>query len=308
VSPSPSAAQAELPLELQWQAPSECPQAADLSAELARIARAQPGFTLTPLAASGTVEQHAGQYRVQLKTQYAGEAGERQLEARDCATLARSVTLVLALAFGPGVELVREPELPEAQTTPEAEVAPVVEPEPKLVEPPPPVPSTVRTALLVGAAAQLALLPSPALALGLGVEVSSVPWSVELHTSAWPGVNEDAAPDAHARFDGLGGTLLGCGELTRVALRAQLCGGAGVAALRGRTSGQLETKTAVAPWYALAAGGQLSWPSSGSLRLRLEARLALSLNRPRFVIENLSQTQRVPLLVPDLGASVSIDL
>ncbi|HET8937039.1 MAG TPA: hypothetical protein VFN67_26535 [Polyangiales bacterium] len=48
-----------------------------------------------------------------LRTQHEGRRGERTLAAADCHTLARSVTLVLALAFGPGVEL--EPATPPSQ-------------------------------------------------------------------------------------------------------------------------------------------------------------------------------------------------
>jgi hypothetical protein len=168
--------------------------------------------------------------------------------------------------------------------------------------------SALRIALLANAGAQLALLPSAALELALGAELASGPWSVELRSGLWPSVEKAVAADARASFDGLFGDVIGCGELTRSALRAQLCAGARAAALRGRSSGALDTGSSVAPWYAAVLGGQLSWPSTSRLRLRVEARLALSLHRPLFRIENLPRTHRVPLLVPDFNAGLSFDL
>lgn len=118
VAPPTTRAQTALPLELTWRAPAPCPQTAELQAELARIARVQPGFALTPLSAHGEVEEHAGHYRVRLQTVYEGETGERLLEADDCHTLTRSVTLVIALAFGPSVEVTNDsPEAPSVPLT-----------------------------------------------------------------------------------------------------------------------------------------------------------------------------------------------
>ncbi len=100
-------AQAEppLPLQLRLQAPPECGSGADIRAELQRSARVRPGFGLTPVIARAEVEHRGAGYALRLHTEHDGEAGERSLRAPDCATLMRSLTLVLALTFGPGVEL-----------------------------------------------------------------------------------------------------------------------------------------------------------------------------------------------------------
>jgi hypothetical protein len=106
----PARAQSGLPLELSWQAPAECPSADDVHAELARIAHARPGHVLEPLRADGRVRRDHRRYVLEVHTEHQGQAGERRVEAKDCRTLVRTLTLILALTFGAGVELATESE------------------------------------------------------------------------------------------------------------------------------------------------------------------------------------------------------
>jgi hypothetical protein len=330
-------AQAPLPLELRWQAPSECPSSADLRAELERIARVRPGFGLTLLMAQAEVEHHGAQYTTTLYTEQAGQKGERRLEALDCKTLARTVTLVLALAFGAGVELAQGEVAPK-QTAASAPVSAESASAPRPTQsagPPPPqsdtpqvaaakTPSTDHTradrktvadddhdrgvrngalslAVLAGGGAQFGLMPA-ALSASAGAELTAGAFSIELRASAWPGASEGVATKLRARFDGLAGALQGCRQVPLADLTLALCGRAWAAALRGRSSGASSDGSATAPWYALASAISLTWPAGRFLRLRIEAALAASLDRPRFIIQGFGQVHRIPLLVPDLGA------
>lgn len=103
---SPAHARAEaLPLELSFRAPSECPSANAVHEELLRITRVRPGVTLSPMTAQVEIARVATGYSLTVRTEHAGQKGERVLSAGDCETLVRSLTLVLALTFGPGVEV-----------------------------------------------------------------------------------------------------------------------------------------------------------------------------------------------------------
>jgi hypothetical protein len=95
-----------LPLELTWSAPPGCATADDVRHELGRIARARPGRTLPRVSADGRIERSGEAYRLTLHTVQNGVHGERSLVAKECRSLEREVTLVLALSFGEGVELV----------------------------------------------------------------------------------------------------------------------------------------------------------------------------------------------------------
>src|SRR5262249_14255911 len=98
--------QAALPLELTWTAPPGCATADEIRRELGRIARARPGRTLPRVSADGRIERSGEAFRLTLHTVQSGVHGERSLVAKECRSLEREVTLVLALSFGEGVELV----------------------------------------------------------------------------------------------------------------------------------------------------------------------------------------------------------
>jgi hypothetical protein len=79
-------------------------------------------------------------------------------------------------------------------------------------------------------------------------------------------------------------------------------------AITGRASGALAPEQATAPWTALTALGSVAWPRRSWLQLRLELSLAVSLSRPRFIVESLGDVQRVALFVPELGLGLMIGL
>jgi hypothetical protein len=336
-TPAPAGAQQRLPLELDWHAPADCPSSAGVRAQLERIARVRTGFTLTPLTARAEVVREGAGYALRLHTERDGQHGERRLEATDCETLVSSVTLVLALAFGAGVEVSDTAAAPEQNAAAGASGA----------EDPPPAPlpsreqgepaqatrsdidatesrsSAAPTAdaapddglraprrpkvvLLLGGGVQLAVLPSAALAVSAGIELGLGVLSVGMRATGWPAVSDGVTAQLSARFDGIGAALAGCGHAPLHVLSLGLCAGARAAALRGRSSGALENGSDTAPWYALASAVSLTWPREHALRVRVEAGLALSLARARFEIEGPGAVHRVPLLAPELGVLVLI--
>jgi hypothetical protein len=323
-------AQDQLPLELSWDAPAECPDAASVRAQLERVARVRPGFTLTPLTARAAVVRDGARYALHLHTEHDGRQGERRLQADDCDALASSVTLVLALAFGAGVEVseVSSPAAAAPRGTADSERPPSAEAlAPSEAEPntedaassaardrdghastDPATDAAERApnggfalALLLGGGAQLALMPGPALAASAGVELHSGSFSIGLRATGWPAVADTVAAGVQARFDGVAGALAGCGHAPLQAFSFALCASARAAALRGRSSGALEGGSETAPWYAVGVLASLTWPRTSALRVRVESGLALSLDRARFAIEGLGDVHRVPLLAPELA-------
>lgn len=318
----PAAAQpAALPLELSWQAPSECPTASDVHAELARIASAAPGESPRSLAADIAVTRSGTRYTARLATEHEGLVGERTLQADDCATLTRSVTLVLALAFGRGVELRQDAtQAPPAESTTTPTTAPAVvspastEPKPEAIaangeaeladEEPETgsdnAPSTVHVGAMLGGGAQLTLMPRVAPIFTAGALLDLEALSIELRASALTGTSErlDTGTDARAVLDGLLATALACAHVSL----ADFCAGGRAGAIGARSRGLFETGHRTAPWYALALTAGLSWPEHSAVQLSLEALLALSITRPRFEITGYGIAHRAPLLAPELSA------
>jgi hypothetical protein len=319
-------AQDALPLELQWRAPAECPSAADVRAELARIAHARPGSVLTPLSASVEVQRRGTAYALTLQTAHAGEHGERQLEAADCKTLVRTLTLILALSYGAGAAMADEPAPPAREQPTEAGQPQATEaaPPPSAAAPqagragaqaaasnaPPRTSDAVKTelALWLGGGIQLGLLPTAALATTAGVEWRRAAWSLGFQLTAWPLASSTAISNVEARFDGLAGALQACRLLPLASLTLGLCAGAQAAALRGRSAGATSDGSAVAPWYALLAATTLSWPRDSWLAGRLEAGLAGSLDRPLFSIDGAGTVHRVPAVVGQFAAQLLVTL
>jgi hypothetical protein len=310
-----------LPLDLDWQAPAECANSEQIRAELARIAHVRPGRVVQRLSARGRIEKTGGNYRLALKTERNGEVGERGLVAAECRSLEREVTLVLAVAFGEGVEIVEpppedEPQGPPAETTkapPEPEKPATKPPEPPrpVITPPPPekphehardAPSAFRAAFFAGGGGALRVLPSLAgFAVG-GAELGTARYWIEPRLTWLPRVQGELPRDVRARYSGVSGALAGCIGVPAASLRAGACLGAEASALFGHSTGATESDDATAPLYTANAALSLAWPRRAPLSVRLDAALRVALNEPRFVVEGLGEAYRVPRLLPSFGA------
>lgn len=347
---APVAAQSEsLPLQLLWTAPPGCPSASDVRRELTRIARVRTGSSLRPLAADGRIERTREGYRLVLQTEHEGREGLRTLEARDCETLVRSATLVLALAFGAAVELASPQPRPGAAEA-SAQQQSIASPsstgasEPTASSTNAPAASARRpgreeaatdtvarkaskqeqheasradeadawqpaVGLFVHGFGSVGLLPNASLGAAAGARVTMGAYALDVRAAFIPGARDELRSMIRADYRALGGSLAGC-RLIPLASSFELagCAGARALAISARTSGALAPGAATAPWTALTAAASVTWPRRYWLQVRTELSLAISLNRPRFVVESLGEVQRVALLVPELGISLSVGL
>jgi len=257
-----------------------------------------------------------------LHTEQNGVAGERTLVADDCRTLEREVTLVLALAFGEGVELLSEKERePPPKSAPQraADATRPAEPTGKTAQKSSPAPTStvkappiettaapkerLRAAVLAGGGALFGTLPSPAGFVTAGATFGGRRLWLDARLLWIPRVEQTLARGVSARYVGFGGALSGCGALTPdPALSA--CLALEGAALGARSSGATESVQSIAPLFSVAPAVAWQWPSRGLLSLRLEAALHVALHEPRFVVLGLGDAYRVPLLSPSLDAII----
>jgi hypothetical protein len=341
VSPS-HAEEQELPLDLEWSAPEGCASAEQIRAELGRIARVRPGRSISRLSARGRIDKAGDAYRLTLRTERNGQTGERSLSAKECRSLEREVTLVLAVAFGEGVEIVEEssvagtgvsgqptpapaedahpPVAPAATASAKASQKAAAEsPETAKVKP-----SThpeaggqrpltrreaglkPRFATFLGGGVEFETLPSPAALVVAGAELGWKAFWFEPRFVWLPHVGETLERGVQARYDGFGGALAACHVLPPVSWSLNACLGWEATAVRARSSGATDSGDAVAPLYAGVFSLAWEWPTRGALSLRLEAALHVAFNEPRFVIEGLGEVHQVPLLAPSLAAMLTL--
>jgi hypothetical protein len=326
-----------LPLDLDWSAPQECASGEQIRAELGRVARVRPGRSVPRLSARGRIEKVGDSYRLTLRTERSGESGERSLAAKDCRSLEREVTLVLAVAFGEGVELVEE-DMHEAGSQPgaapetSAERSPgaggeaaVAAAAPKTATGAPhAAPGTTNTtasperdathdrerqhariAVFAGGGVRFNTLPSPASLLVAGVELGWQRFWFEPRFVWLPPVSDTLERGVQARYHGYGGALVACHLVPPFSWSISGCLGWEGIALHGSSSGASESDSAVAPLFAAVLGLAWEWPARGFVSLRLEGQLHFAFNEPRFVVEGLGAVHEVPLLSPSLAATLA---
>ena len=324
-----ASAQTPLPLELDWRDPIECASSAAIRDELSRITRVPAGVTLEPLVARVDIHRSGTMFVAALRTEHEGRKGERRLEADSCQTLVRSITLVLALAFGSGVEVSEPPKTaePESDSKPPGETTSTTAPSSAAaseVHSPDASPNggtdstddfpAERWNLWLSGGTQFGVLPAPAFVTSLGAELETADSWLGLRAQFWPGVS-DVVPTAQAgpveaRYAALGVAFRGCITGALNSLTLALCGTIGVAAIRGTAmnDARVHGRATIAPWYTSELATAIDWPRASRVRLRLEANFTTSVSRPQFTIEGVGPAHRVPLYVPLVAAGLVLTL
>jgi hypothetical protein len=89
--------------ELDWRAPSGCPEARAVRAEVLRLARIDTS-PRSQLRATAEIRTDGQTWELTLSTELDGISGERTLTANTCRALSDAATLTLALILNPDVE------------------------------------------------------------------------------------------------------------------------------------------------------------------------------------------------------------
>jgi hypothetical protein len=306
---------AGLPLELTWNAPSDCASRAQVQAEMERIVRARPGFVLPNLSVNAEVRRTRADYRVRLELTRAGEATRREFQAENCNALVRAATLTIALAFGDGAEI-DETSSAEAPAHGEPEPAPPSPPAAAVTAPPKKrdpgenraKPAQRTLALGIGAAwsphwldgnsfglqaAASLHLPHLMIAWTNRVWIPRTLQPTESASARFWSATTSFAPGVHYRFGAI--------EL-ELALALQL------GMIRGTGADIHAPAQAWAPWYAVAPSVGVGFVIGRSVRIVLGQEFVLTPVRPEFEIESIGTVYRVPVLTPVTTLAIPIDV
>jgi hypothetical protein len=334
-------ARAALPLTLTWLAPTGCPTASDVRAEVERLVRFPPGREPSALIAEGRVESRDGRWHLRLHTDRDGVPGERDLEADSCASLAHAATLVMALAFGVGENEPPPPPPPVeerprpasrprvVEPAPPPPAPPVEAPPPPPQPPPPPAPPPVvvvapspppapkSSSLAAEMILQAGPLPRPDFGAGVGFDVTKGRVTTGLRARAWFPTN-DAIDGMSTRmqFWGAGLAASVCGVTQeRPRMSVAICAIGAGAVLAATSTGGLSARSVRAPWYEAGPAIRVRTRLSRALELEGRLELTVSLTQPTFTLNsgtdaqpNLTTVYAVPFLVPAGSLGIVFDL
>jgi hypothetical protein len=297
-----------LPVDLAWDAPSECPSRDEVMAELARITRVRPGRVVTSINAQAKIE-HAGdgRYHLRLRTQRDDQTGDTDLDATTCPVLKRGVTLVLALALGDGVDLVDEKAAPA-----EAVAEPPKPPPPRPLQPKPapPIPEPKldrgwHWAPWLAASATWGLSGKPAFAPQIGLAIGQRHWQALAQLSYAPARAAPSMQGIDSSYSAFVGAAGACARLPLATWSLAGCGVFELGAIHGSSVGAFQDGSATAPWYAAGPLFVLTAPLAGGVALRIAGGFGIGFDPPHFAIRGLRDVYVVARVVPAVSLGLS---
>lgn len=241
---------------LDWQAPPECPSAAEIEAQVGALTDEQLDGEGTMLVRGVVRHDDAGPYRLELTTTVGEREAVRELEASDCIDLGQAVALVVAVTLVPSLGEAPEPEPePEAEPEPPVTVEPVEIPQPPSSPAAPPEPRAEPVRPRRGITPPAALFRA-----GLGLDVGGSPaptFASRLALgAAWTHLRValEGTHLAPQRADGLVGAadglvqqgtagLVGCGVVALQPWSFPICGGVEAGFLRADSRGLAPRRT-----------------------------------------------------------------
>lgn len=310
IAPRAGAQVADVPLELSWEAPAECPSLLDVRARVRRSLGARDDRKLPRLRVDARVVRAGSYYRGDVALIREERAARREFQSESCDALTGAITLSIALAFGDGEAQSNDasPAPPPPQnprpTSAEAEPPPA-RPAPRSTEPDG---AAARGSFALGGGAAWSPEGLGGTVLGLQALASlrtrraSLEWIGRAWLPHTVHLNDAGIARFWAATTSLGPSLRASFSSFEiqlgVAFQAGLIHGAG-ATIRS-------PREAVAPWYAVAPNVTVSM-KLGRVRVALSQELAVGLVQPRFAIEPYGEVYRAGRVVLSTTLSLPWD-
>lgn len=272
--------------EPHWRAPPECPDAAELRAQVAAH-----GVSLDGVEIRGEISGAPSTgYRLALDVVHGGIGETRSIDARACASLVRAAALVVALGVDPVAIVERhavpiEPvPTPERPTTPPGGArAPIDAPRAESSSPPPSR-SRWRPWFSVGGGVERGALPGITGGVAAALVVRRRGVRLELG-GAWLGPRTAGIDVGGVRVQLGVVTVRGCPELVLPRASVPLCLGVELGAMRGDGRDAPAARTVHGFWAAptASAGVRLGRGAFGFLA---RAEVAVAAARPAFELRD----------------------
>lgn len=267
-------------LELSWQAPVDCPNRADIEREIARLVSSAPRVEGTLRAAVNVTRGDGPGWRARVRTDYAGELGDRTIEGPTCRAVAKAAALVISLTIDSNAGKVdvlpppvrREPDLPA--------------PPPAVPEPPSPAP--VRGFVAFGPRSEMGLLLKPGLGVELAVGARIPAGSLEIAGVAYlPQNTTVAGTTAGGRFTLLSVAGRLCPRIVRGTIELFVCVGGSFDRLSAQGFGVTSPGSATTNLATMSIGPGMEFRLTRALWLTVGVEGGYTAGTARFVLDNI---------------------
>jgi hypothetical protein len=268
-----SASAAEL--QLEWHAPPECPDRAELAS---RVNRLLGDSMQSNLRAVTDVTRTPHGYRARLRTYSAAQSGERVLEQASCELLVDGVAVVIALAVAPARDVSRKNET-----------------------------AAVSVAASAHASALIGTLPRPAFGVGAAVALETLSLRFELRgTYHVPQSATLTGTELGARWSAMSLGARGCWVPRLAAVELGPCIGADAHYVSATGSGGEVTLSGHGISWGLAAGAFGRVRLTKLLGIVLIAEAAVPIARLRFVFADAGVLYRAAPVAAQLLIAVEV--
>ncbi len=280
------------------------------------MTRVRPGRSLLPLRATGTITRRATSFHLALQLVRDEKPQTAEFESETCPPLGKAASLVLALAFGEGVELDLEDQL----ETPAVANAESLEPVPvqdaagrerdagQLMKQPGLPARRLKVTPWASAVASSGFVGATGWGVEVGLGARGRSWSAFMRASAFPPARVASRHDVSAHLSALSATAAVCAGNDWPTLRIDGCLGFDAGAVRAHSSGAAREGDATAPWYALSPAVFALLPVSRPFALRAELAVLLPLATPRYDVAPHGTLYATSQLVPRGSVGVAIEL
>lgn len=309
--PSPAAARNEVVLD--WDAPSGCPDHAQVEAHLDALLGAFQAPPDAPLLrVHARIAPDEAGYRLSLRTGEPDDDGRREIVAPTCEELAESAALIVALLLAP--EAMLEPPLASAPEEPVLPPDPDPKPEALPVAPavpneaPPANPPRFLFGMGVAVHGDVGTFPSPSLGAAVvgAFAFDRITAEIEAGFLGQGNATFDRDPLLGASFWLLQATARVChASIHGDRFAVGPCVGIETGALRSEGRGTAVAAAGLTPWLAAKMGAGARWWAHPRWALRVGLDAVLPIVRPIFVIEGIGAVHRVGALSG--RASLSIE-
>ncbi len=282
---APAGPPIDSPVDLDWSAPGECPDANAVRSEVVRLTGATTRGS-RHLKAHVSIRSTDGTgWILSLTTELDGVSGERTLSAVSCDSLTEAAALVLALILNPDLAVKAPPPVGDQPSTPRtATLASAND-------------RGVRPRWLVGgyAGVQRGVLedPSASLALSLGVALGRL--SLRLMPSLTPPQEvfvTDSQPQVGGRLWLATVAALGCSAVALGPVALSPCVGLDVTRLQGHGLGVLQPREKTVYWTSAELAVFAGLPVEHGVRLEVGGIGLLPFRRPSVYLDGIGSVSR----------------